>query len=618
MRAVLAAIVLAGCSATSLPSQEPARAAPKVTTAATQACVPPQTTFDPFNGGIATQEVCRDDRWCWENAPVGSPMLSLFPIAENDIWAVGGIGATMHWDGALWSFVPAPTDQALYTVWGAATDDVWAAGSGAMLHWDGAAWSQVALPPGVDVSALSGTSATDIWGISNVKPQATAVHWDGTAWTPVPLVRAPSAIFAVTASDAVIADATGCQRWNGAAWADEACGVPGGTSVWASASDDVWVLGRTDCGDYCMPTSRRSHWNGTAWTVEETRDQYWQAVFGYAPNDVWINGSYHYDGQTWTQVTACFLPASGRVDGATPGTLWAADYDGIKHFDGTAWSYSAMTHPWYPAILGGPAGDTFVADALGKVVQFDGTSWNTLRSSSVQTYAMAYEGFGSSSSDIWGYDGDHKLWHFDGVNWTLDGTGRVLAGWSRSPTDAIASSETPGKGWHYDGTSWTPLGPIFANDQLTNFWGSAPNDVWTTGFRGSYPDYRAPVWHWDGNAWSELLVDQGGYGYNLFGTAANDVYIAANSHVLHYDGAAFSELLRDVRGVAGGGSGPDDVWLAGADVTPSGNRAFLRHWNGATLSEGRTLPMAVNKYWGIPGLGTVATSYTGGVWLQRR
>jgi len=64
--------------------------------------------------------------------------------------AVGRDGWILRFDGSAWRRVGLPTGEDLWDVWGAAANDVYAAGSrGMMLHWDGAAWTPMATGAGM-------------------------------------------------------------------------------------------------------------------------------------------------------------------------------------------------------------------------------------------------------------------------------------------------------------------------------------------------------------------------------------------------------------------------------------------------------------------------------------
>src|SRR5439155_7990692 len=111
-------------------------------------------------------------------------------IADNDIWAVGLIGAgsgpfqtlAEHFDGTSWSVVSTPSgNAAFFGVAGAASNDVWAVGSvnpfmlssenTLVEHWNGTSWSIVSSPAFSGVSGLrsvSSDASTDVWAVGDL------------------------------------------------------------------------------------------------------------------------------------------------------------------------------------------------------------------------------------------------------------------------------------------------------------------------------------------------------------------------------------------------------------------------------------------------------------------
>jgi len=140
----------------------------------------------------------------WEVVPTPNPgnvrnhLYAVDVVGPGDAWAVGrwrDIGATshafaIHWDGSSWTHVPTPTlgtDETLWDVEGASSDNVWSVGSFfngneyeiTTLHWDGSAWTTVANSGGGN--ALAVVAGNDAWAIGG-----NFTHWDGSAWVPVP------------------------------------------------------------------------------------------------------------------------------------------------------------------------------------------------------------------------------------------------------------------------------------------------------------------------------------------------------------------------------------------------------------------------------------------------
>jgi len=155
----------------------------------------------------------------------GSQLGSVHAIAANDVWAVGDTIAdqsfsasttfTMHWDGTAWSIVPSPNgafaENALNTVGGAATNDVWAMGRTGpdfnspqvlALHWNGDAWSVVSTPPQTGASGFNAVVAlatNNVWTVGSANGQSLIERWNGNVWkmAALPTLQDPSSLSAI-------------------------------------------------------------------------------------------------------------------------------------------------------------------------------------------------------------------------------------------------------------------------------------------------------------------------------------------------------------------------------------------------------------------------------------
>jgi hypothetical protein len=77
------------------------------------------------------------------------------------VYAVGGGGTILHYDGTGWSVMTSNTTETLYTVWGASSSDIYAAGAnGTMLHYNGTVWSRKSVVKR-DYYAISGIASPD-------------------------------------------------------------------------------------------------------------------------------------------------------------------------------------------------------------------------------------------------------------------------------------------------------------------------------------------------------------------------------------------------------------------------------------------------------------------------
>ena len=246
-------------------------------------------------------------------------------LSPSNVWAVGRHCVSncshapvwhaliMHWNGSVWSAVaepnPGPADV-LSSVSVDSPTDAWAVGYSAdnlnagpqlplLLHWNGAAWSQVAAPSVPTPAYLAGVvavSATDAWAVggycsddpfdcaNRITPDTgtLALHWNGTAWS---RVRIPStaahqnglgSVSAVSATDIWTVGSDDLSRnlaeqWNGTAWkvvpSPAASGSDALASVSARSMRDAWAVGW-----HYPPNSQVrpliEHWNGTVWSIK--------------------------------------------------------------------------------------------------------------------------------------------------------------------------------------------------------------------------------------------------------------------------------------------------------------------------------------------------------------
>ena len=114
---------------------------------------------------------------------LSSVLPGIWGSAADDVWAAGGGGTILHWNGSVWSAVPSGTTELLFAVWGSASDDVWIVGTGgSILHWNGASWSPVPSGTTGALGSIWGSGPGDVWAVGF---EGTILHWDGAAWSPV-------------------------------------------------------------------------------------------------------------------------------------------------------------------------------------------------------------------------------------------------------------------------------------------------------------------------------------------------------------------------------------------------------------------------------------------------
>ena len=323
----------------------------------------------------------------------GNGLNALWGSAADDIWGVGNSvddNKIFHYDGNMWKRVSdSITDRELYAIWANSDDDVWVGGSaGTILHRDEFGWSKVesgkiaiveamwgsgpndvfavgrASPNGVNALHWNGidwtevdtgtdTLLSDIWGLSSnaiwVVGDGTVLHWDGVTWSDMD-PRTPSVslqgVWASASDDLwVVGEYATILRWDGTTWSTFDMNLGSGTwifGVWGSGPNDVLAVGgcRDTCGSYCE-LDLILRWDGTTWTVDDSIPRFgaiYRSVFGFGPNDVWAVGSIcldnvltsdfilnvllHWDGISWTRVQTGSMWFLDEIGGTPGGRLW--------------------------------------------------------------------------------------------------------------------------------------------------------------------------------------------------------------------------------------------------------------------------------------------------------
>ncbi|MCP3138069.1 WD40/YVTN/BNR-like repeat-containing protein [Pyxidicoccus xibeiensis] len=118
-----------------------------------------------------------------------APLLSIDGTGPENIWAVGGGGVALHFDGARWRRVETGTTEGLIAVRAVSPDTAWAVGTrGTALYFDGSAWQSI--PTGV-TGTLRAVAVRDneVWlGGDN----GLLLHSQGGAWRREDLVTPAS------------------------------------------------------------------------------------------------------------------------------------------------------------------------------------------------------------------------------------------------------------------------------------------------------------------------------------------------------------------------------------------------------------------------------------------
>jgi hypothetical protein len=217
---------------------------------------------------------------------------------------------------------------------------------------------------------------------------------------------------------------------------------------------------------------------------------------------------------------------------ASPTEQFAVGNGGVIYlYDGGSWTQ--MTSPTTAnlrSIWGTGDRDVYAAGE-DTVVHYDGT-WSELTLPGGGNFTGVW---GSGKDDVYVL-GTVATYHWDGIAMMWSSVPVVgTAIWGSGPKDIFVISGSTV--WHYDGGSWTPTN-LGAVGVLFSIWGSGPTDVYAVATTGA-PGAGGYLAHYDGSQWTvEPIDDYGAVG----GSGPNDVFLAGNLAIRHYDGIQWSPI----------------------------------------------------------------------------
>ena len=221
----------------------------------------------------------------------------------------------LEFDGSTWTSVPTPaidfggSGGAFHSIWGSASDDVFAVGviadlsgsvDGYIAHFDGTAWTPMAVPEdidGVSLASVWGAGPNDVYAVGVVHDPGqgyfggVVLHYDGHQWSRILFDpyqsfrhvwgRSATEVY-VTASTSLPGGASGGDkpfgpglilRYDGAVWTalPRPSSAPLGP-VWAGSTSNLYVL-------QAFGSNKVWHFDGSGWT---------QLIIGGSPMyDLW-------------------------------------------------------------------------------------------------------------------------------------------------------------------------------------------------------------------------------------------------------------------------------------------------------------------------------------------
>ncbi len=269
----------------------------------------------------------------------GKPLYSVWGSSGSDVFAAGGAGTLLHFNGSAWSNLASGTANNLSGVWGSSGSDVFAADTaGTIFHSGGGArnWSSMVSGTTNNIAGLWGSSGNDVFAVGD---GGSILHYDGKTWSAMNsgTEKFLAGVWGNSGTDVFAAGIDGTiLHYDGSGWTAMNSGITDHLySIWGSSGSSVFAVGTR---------GTILHFNGSAWTAMSsgTKNNLF-GIRGSSGNDVFVVGSggtiLHYDGTSWTAMLSGTENNLYGVWGTSGNDVFAVGDGGtIMHYNGTAWS----------------------------------------------------------------------------------------------------------------------------------------------------------------------------------------------------------------------------------------------------------------------------------------
>ncbi len=532
--------------------------------------------------------------WKWVNPlPQGNGFNGAAAVG-SEVYAVGEAGTVVRYDGSSWSLMSFPWKSPLRGVWGSSASALFVVGGdpdpisdGGIYRYDGSSWSLTEIT-GFDLYSVWGAAADDVYAGGD---GGKVLYYNGYSWvdrSPPGLTYTVRGIWGASSSDIYAVAGPYILKFTGSDWFTMTDLGPGGDlrGIWGTSLSDIFAV---------RPGGKAYHYNGSEWTVSTFGDgssQYdLHGVWGTASNDVYVAGGfidarvYRWDGAAWADLSVPYKRFLYAVAGAAGRVHVFGDNGAIRSWDGSAWERVNRYNDDYrlTGIWGSSASDVYATGGYDPwtpneygvgvsypVLHFDGSSWSSFTLPEMSTAV-----WGSGPSDVFVGGAAGSIFHYAGAGWsamTQIGYQSIKALWGSGPSDVFAAGDDSYPYYHishYSGAEWAVMTRV-PDSSFESLWGSSGTDVFAGAVQGQ-------IYHYDGTAW-ELMTDTSLYNAYLWGSSGSNVYAVGGDHILHYDGSSWSAVAPGVQydNYAGiWGAAADDIYVVN-QRTGSGDQVWGR------------------------------------------
>lgn len=519
-------------------------------------------------------------------------------VAPAKLYAVGDVGTILTYDGATWRRMSSGVVSPLLGVWGRGASDLYVSTSipqyHVVRHHDGTTWREVFRTERVgSITAISGT-ASHLYLTTYESQRGRVVRQESSGFVRVhsaPLAGTRYLSIATSNGGQVVAVGTGgaIAAFDASSWKNETSGTVNMLNGAVFVGGEAYVVGAN--GTVLRRAMPGAPWKPMATGTSATL----YAVWGQVADDVYAVGELqaslgarrryvvlHFDGKSWSKVyEGSPASASTNATGALR-AVTARDSDVIAvgllgtvvgKLAGAGWKRissratdTALFSAWVDdsrVVVGGHSGQLleqqpnnrwvtsklglpFTVRALwgisnvlyaagsGAIYRHDGSTWSAVSPGDNQVSVFGL--WGASENDVFAVGQNGIVLRYDGktLKPMASGTSLTMQGvWgvSASAVFAVGGNAVI----KYDGTQWSTLTVGDAKHDYRGVWGTSASNLYVVGRDGEAK--KALVRRYDGNAWTDVLIDSDAVLTNISGTGPSDVVAVGSSGlVASYDG----------------------------------------------------------------------------------
>lgn len=391
------------------------------------------------------------------------------------------------------------------------------------------------LPPPADTSPRPHARAATTLHIYRHGPGALYVNnYQYQADAPVPpgCTSRPDGVDCTLRQNSVVVSAIAAEGYYFAHWSKK-CGS------WQGCLIELVPGGEETLHAYFAPQVCRAGW---CWENPGPQGNDLRDLWGIN-GKLWAVGKsgtiLYFDGEIWRGQESNTFAALGAIWGTAENDIWTAGAERtLAHFDGTAWT--VMSPPPVPrevvlrAGLTLPNGQQLIVGTDGTILTFDGQNWQREPSG---TLSHLYSVYAAGDFIIAAGDKDTLLQRDVATGaWAAlthpSGADVLNTIWG----DGISSIWVAGNHstlLHYDGKTWTTAPCPYANENIVEIWGPAPDNLWAA-FWHSRPDdpEDVPILHYDGKQWTMRRIHGQRDLWALYGRGSDELWAVSKNGVI--------------------------------------------------------------------------------------